>query len=67
MEVPAWRINQAIATRVIERFNARANPAVVDYEHQTLHKETNGQPAPAARGCVRCNGAMVPACGPRSS
>lgn len=48
MDVPAWRINQAIATRVIERFNARANPAVVDYEHQTLHKETNGQPAPAA-------------------
>lgn len=48
LSVPAWRINQAIATRVIERFNARANPAVVDYEHQTLHKETNGQPAPAA-------------------
>jgi len=48
MSVPAWRIDQAIATRVIERFNARTNPAVVDYEHQTLHKETNGQPAPAA-------------------
>lgn len=48
MKVPAWRIDQAIAARVIERFNKRANPPVVDYEHQTLHKETNGQPAPAA-------------------
>lgn len=48
LSVPAWRIDQAIATRVIERFNSRANPPVVDYEHQTLHKETNGQPAPAA-------------------
>lgn len=48
MEVPAWVINQAIATRVIDRFQARKNPPVVDYEHQTLHKETNGQPAPAA-------------------
>ncbi|MGA7437659.1 MAG: phage protease [Luteibacter sp.] len=48
MKVDAWRIDQAIATRVIDRFRARANPAVIDYEHQTLHKETNGQPAPAA-------------------
>lgn len=48
MDVPAWRIDQAIANRVIERFNARTNPVVVDYEHQTLRKETNGQPAPAA-------------------
>lgn len=48
MKVDAWRIDQAIATRVIDRFRSRANPAVIDYEHQTLHKETNGQPAPAA-------------------
>ncbi|KAF1692756.1 hypothetical protein CSC62_14070 [Pseudoxanthomonas jiangsuensis] len=48
MPVPAWKIDQAIATRVIGRFQARRNPPVVDYEHQTLHKETNGQPAPAA-------------------
>lgn len=48
LDVPAWRIDQDIATRVIERFKARVNPPVVDYEHQTLHKETNGQPAPAA-------------------
>lgn len=47
MDVPAWRINAAIATQVIGRFNA-AQPPVIDYEHQTLHKEANGQPAPAA-------------------
>lgn len=47
MDVPAWRINAAIAGQVISRFNP-AQPPVIDYEHQTLHKETNGQPAPAA-------------------
>ena len=47
MDVPAWRINQAIAGRVIAAFNAQ-QPPVIDYEHQTLHKEANGQPAPAA-------------------
>lgn len=47
MDVPAWRINAAIAVQVISRFNP-AQPPVIDYEHQTLHKETNGQPAPAA-------------------
>ena len=47
MDVPAWRINAAIASSVISRFNT-AQPLVIDYEHQTLHKETNGQPAPAA-------------------
>ncbi len=47
MDVPAWRIDQAIAGRVIAAFNA-AQPPVIDYEHQTLHKESNGQPAPAA-------------------
>ncbi|WOI46977.1 phage protease [Acidovorax sp. BLS4] len=47
-EVPAWRIDAASAAAVIQRFNARQKPLVVDYEHQTLHKEKNGQPAPAA-------------------
>ncbi len=53
--VAHWHIDQAVAGEVIARFAARKNPAVVDYEHQTLHKETNGQPAPAAawiRGLV---------------
>jgi phage I-like protein len=48
MPVAAWRIDQAVASKVIERFRARRTPPVVDYEHQTLHKEQNGQPAPAA-------------------
>ncbi len=47
MDVPAWRINADIAQGVISRFNP-AQPPVIDYEHQTLHKEKNGQPAPAA-------------------
>lgn len=48
MKVPSWHINTAIASRVIERFNTRSTPPVLDYEHQTLWKEDNGQPAPAA-------------------
>jgi len=48
LKVPAWHIDQALATAVIGRFAERANPRVLDYEHQTLHKEKNGQPAPAA-------------------
>ncbi len=52
MVVPSWRIDQAIATKVIERFRQKKTPPVVDYEHQTLLKEQNGQPAPAA-GFIR--------------
>lgn len=48
MAVPAWRIDQASAQQVIARFNQRATPLVIDYEHQTLRKDQNGQPAPAA-------------------
>lgn len=42
-----WHIDQAVATAVIARFATRKNPRVLDYEHQTLLKEKNGQPAPA--------------------
>lgn len=48
MPVAAWRVDAQIAERVIERFRASATPLVLDYEHQTLNTETNGQPAPAA-------------------
>lgn len=48
MPVDAWRIDAAIAGRVIERFRGRRNGLVLDYEHQTLRAEENGQPAPAA-------------------
>ena len=48
MKPGAWRIDAASAQHVIQRFKARGKPPVIDYEHQTLHKEENGQPAPAA-------------------
>lgn len=48
-EVPAgWYIDAQVAERVIARAAAQANRFVVDYEHQTLYAEANGQPAPAA-------------------
>lgn len=47
LEVPAWRMNSTIAARVIAAFSTQ-QPAVIDYEHQTLHTAKNGQPAPAA-------------------
>ena len=47
MDVPAWRINDEIAGAVLAAFNP-AQPLVIDYEHQTLYTEANGQPAPAA-------------------
>lgn len=52
MPVDHWHIDAAVAQRVIERFRARSQPPVVDYEHQTLYVEANGQPAPAA-GWIR--------------
>ena len=48
LDVPAWRIDAASAQSVIARHAARTQPVVIDYEHQTLNKEKNGQPAPAA-------------------
>lgn len=48
LKVDHWHIDHAVASRLIDRFAARKNPRVLDYEHQTLNKETNGQPAPAA-------------------
>ncbi|GAB1382581.1 hypothetical protein MASR1M50_09000 [Burkholderiales bacterium] len=47
LDVPAWRVDAAIAARVIAAHNP-AQPLVIDYEHQTLNAESNGQPAPAA-------------------
>lgn len=48
IEVPSWHINAAVASKVIERFRSTKTKRVVDYEHQTLRKEENGMPAPAA-------------------
>ena len=46
--VKAWRCTAAIARALIERAATRRTPFVIDYEHQTLLSEQNGQPAPAA-------------------
>jgi len=43
-----WFIDATIAQNVISKVAARNNKLVIDYEHQTLNSEKNGQPAPAA-------------------
>lgn len=48
LDSPPWNIDAASAKSVIDRFHALSQPPVIDYEHQTLNKEKNGQPAPAA-------------------
>lgn len=48
LDVPGWTLDAEAATQVIARFNARRDARVIDYEHQTIYAETNGQPAPAA-------------------
>ncbi|MCP4469000.1 MAG: hypothetical protein GY942_19435 [Aestuariibacter sp.] len=47
-EVAGWYIDEAVASKIIARFAAATKRRVVDYEHQTLYKEKNGAPAPAA-------------------
>ena len=44
----AWRLLDDDAALLIADWQGRKNRVVIDYEHQTLHTETNGQPAPAA-------------------
>jgi len=46
--LPGWRIDGEIARRAIARMSALESAIVIDYEHQTLHAEENGRPAPAA-------------------
>lgn len=48
LPVDSWFIDAAAAARVIAALGTRKNLPVLDYEHQTLHAESNGQPAPAA-------------------
>ncbi len=47
-DVPHWQMDAKIAAHVITQFEGRGQPCVIDYEHQTLSAEENGQPAPAA-------------------
>lgn len=46
-DAPAWVMDAQAADKVIAFCSSRP-PVVLDYEHQTLFKEKNGQPAPAA-------------------
>lgn len=43
-----WKLTEKNAPSVVALANARKNDFVIDYEHQTLLADKNGQPAPAA-------------------
>lgn len=43
-----WRMDADIAADLIARAGELGQDILIDYEHQTLNKEKNGQPAPAA-------------------
>ncbi|CAI2519925.1 Mu-like prophage I protein [Serratia ficaria] len=47
-ECANWVLNESLARQVIAHLSSRQNKIVIDYEHQTLRTESNGQPAPAA-------------------
>lgn len=44
----AWRLDEEIAAQVVAAFEAIGLDLVIDYNHQSLYTEKNGQPAPAA-------------------
>ena len=46
-----WRLDASNAAAVIAARRNGEQGFVIDYEHQTLNKATNGQPAPAAGWC----------------
>lgn len=43
-----WQLDANSAAAIIAQVSAQADKLVIDYEHQTLYTEKNGQPAPAA-------------------
>lgn len=43
-----WHLNAEIAAALISKASSLGQDTLIDYEHQTLNKEKNGQPAPAA-------------------
>ena len=43
-----WQCDESIAQALIARFSAEGMPLLLDYEHQTMLAEENGQPAPAS-------------------
>jgi phage I-like protein len=44
----AFTVDQTVVTEIVANFERHGIDLVVDYEHQTLAAEHNGQPAPAA-------------------
>ncbi|MDA8254177.1 MAG: phage protease [Betaproteobacteria bacterium] len=46
--IDGWKLDASTALKVAALAAARKTPFVIDYEHQTLATEKNGQPAPAA-------------------
>jgi phage I-like protein len=47
-DAKAWLLDATIAAQVAARRAAKLGDTLIDYEHQSLHAERNGQPAPAA-------------------
>ncbi len=47
-DTEAWQLDAAIAANVIQRLQDRKNDTLIDYEHQSLRSEYNGQPVIAA-------------------
>ncbi|EAU53534.1 phage protease [Mariprofundus ferrooxydans] len=47
-DADSWYIDGAIAQVIIAQAAIRKTPYIIDYEHQTLLSEKNGQPAPRA-------------------
>lgn len=47
-DAPHWFLPPERAAALSARLATRQTACVIDYEHQTLHAEHNGQPAPAA-------------------
>lgn len=43
-----WLLDRESAVAIAAAFSGRSDARVIDYEHQTLHAEANGKPAPAA-------------------
>lgn len=46
--IAGWNLDDVTGPRVAALAAQRKTPIVVDYEHQTLNAQVNGQPAPAA-------------------
>jgi phage I-like protein len=47
-DAAAWLLDARIAAALIARAALKATDTLIDYEHQSLNAEWNGQPAPAA-------------------